>query len=200
MIMTWGKAAGADEALMRCHRIGLPGMLCLSNAASLTDEALISILEACHSEGYLVGFAASYVTAAKTQHFFDLGCDFAASGHELNIIQDKLDTYVSCYVSFSGLNTTGTVTDNNLILAANDTVSLSETLQSSFLKASYLEIVFTGDITVSMGQHLQSVNFTADSERRLLLSTCDFNTALDFLITANDSTVIKELVFKSGSF
>jgi hypothetical protein len=198
LIMKWKNAATPKQALNICHSVGLPAMLCLSNASSLTDTQIKNIAEACHAEGYLVGFAASYVTAPIAQKLFALGLDYAASGHELNPTESKLDTYLPCYISFEGLITTGTISDNNLVLAQNDTIELSDTLENSFLKAAYLELTFIGDINISFGSHISDVNFTAPTETKLVLSTCDFVTALNFTITANTETTIKELVFKNG--
>lgn len=170
----------------------------MSNYADFTDEQLLEIVNAVHTNGGLIGSA--YLSEANRVRLIGLGFDYVSTKYNINDIESGNLCNLAADLAFTDFSTTGTVADNVLTLAAGETVALATELDSSYLAGANLEIVFDGTITVDFGEFIDGVELTSDGSTVIPLSTYFIGTAPTFTITAVSSTDISSLTFKASKF
>ena len=175
-----------------------PCLYGMSNYTDFTDEQLLEIVNAVHTNGGLIGSA--YLSETNRVRLIGLGFDYVSTKYNINDIESGNLCNLAADLAFTDFSTTGTVADNVLTLAAGETVSLATELDSSYLSGANLEIVFDGTITVDFGDFIDGVELTSNGSTVIPLSTYFIGTAPTFTITAVSSTDISSLTFKASKF
>jgi hypothetical protein len=189
--------ATKDLILDRCRAFGVPYIYGMANPTSFTDAELKDIVNALHKEGYWIAFAGCYVSEAQSQRLFNLGFDISGSGWAINDFPTGNLCNLSADVDYSDFSTDGTVSDNLLTLAEEETLAPATTIQSQFLSGGSLHIVFKGTIHLKMGDYINE-EFTSDGGMTMWFSTYFMNQSPTFLITARTSTEILGLDYKAS--
>ncbi|MBR2167420.1 MAG: hypothetical protein IJ920_03715 [Paludibacteraceae bacterium] len=191
-----------EDVVNWIHDIGTPCIWSALHPEDHTKAEWAEVVDAVHEAGALINFAGGYLTPEQTQEWLDIGFDFGSSGWDLNPIVSGNMANLNGDATFSDFTTTGTVNDGTIELDTNETIVPATTLASSFLCGSWLDITFTGEISVSMGRwltHGGASVFDADTPRTIHLSTYWLNTAPTFEIKSlSNGTVIESLVFKAS--
>lgn len=160
------------------------------------DSDWVELVDAVHAAGYLIAFNGGYTGEVLSQKLFSLGFDYSGSGWNINEITHGNICNLFGDVDFSDFVTTGTVADEVLNLAADDTVLTSVT-NSVFLGGGSLHIRFNGTIHLKFGDYIDT-DFTSDGFEEMWFSTYFEEAVPTFTITAITACEVFEINYKAS--
>lgn len=200
-IMHYSSLATVDEIVSQCKYYGAPYMYSMENPMSFTDAELSEIVEAVHSVGCLIGYAACYLNEGQNQRFRQLGFDFAASAWEIPEFETGNICNLFADTDFSDFSHTGTVVDGVLSLDVNDTVEPAQTLGQQFLAGGSLHITFEGAIVVTMGEKVANGFWADDGPRSIWVSSYFLESAPTFVCKGHTGGAqILSIEYKASKF
>ncbi len=161
--------------------------------ALVTNSNLESLCTQMHQEGFTVASTAVYDTEENTQNAFEAGVDFSASGHQVNPFDSADVVYdLNDSSAFSG---TGTIGSGIASLANGETIICGDD-NSIPLGKGMLTMKFNGSLTVNFGS-VGSRTLSSDGIKDVVISDYFFMRKAKMVITANSSTTITNLVYKT---
>jgi len=199
MFATWNNLTTKDDIINWVKTVGTPCIVGVVNYSNFTIAQWKEIVEEVHALGGLMGLADGYMTPSQAQDLWDIGFDVSGALYSLN--PSESGTVISADVGFDDFTVTdGTYADGQVTLAQDGTIIPAEPIMGTvFLSGMWLDVTFTGTISVSMGRFItHSETFTADASRTIHLSTYALNSAPTFEIKAGSGgAVVQNIVFKA---
>lgn len=200
--LTITRFATKQEVVDWIEDIGTPCIWSALHPEDHTKSEWAEIVKAVHEAGALINFAGGYIPPTQTQEWLDIGFDFGSSGWDLNPVISGNMANLTGDETFVDFTTTGTISNGVIEIDANETVVPASPLNASYLCGSWLDVTFTGTISVSMGRwitHGGASEFTADEPKTIHLSTYWINATPTFEVKSlADGTKIESIVFKAS--
>lgn len=199
---SWLTITDTDELIAKCDASGgaYAAVLNVSASAysSFTETDWYNLASAVHSAGYLIGCA--YASPTLIPVLQRAGFDLFIASFNINDIASGNLCNLFGEAEFSAFTTTGTVTDNSIVLSATQTIIPTETLSSVFLGGGHLQIRFSGDIIVHLGKYInEAYNFTSDGSETFDFTTFFENEIPTFRVSARQATTVYEINYKASA-
>lgn len=189
------------EILEWCDKFGVPYIYAMANTTDFTDLQLSEIVNELHAKGYLITYAASYVSPVEDQRLKRLGFDGAAYSYCVPDFDSGNVAHLCGDATYDGFTTDGTISDGTITLSENDTITPSNEISSKFLSKGVLHVTFNGNIKVVMGDWLSSIyGYSTNGEIMTMhFSTYFLQSAPTFRIVGGSSgAVIYSLQFDAS--
>lgn len=204
VVVSWLTITDKDELLAKCRASGgaYAAFLNASNSAysSFTLDDWKELANTVHAEGYKIG--AAYISNPILWNtLMNAGFDYIYNTYQVNDFESGNICNLVNDLTFDDFATTGTVTDNTIVLAQDDTVAPAETLPSVLQGKGYMKIRFEGTLNVVMGHYLTNAaeyTITANEPTDYIFSTFFENESPTFNIIAKGSTTIYDLAYKAS--
>ena len=181
------------------RKSGEPLLYCITTEQLLlTDSELRQLAETCHENGSLIGFAGTYQTAAQNMKLIDLGYDFCASGWEVEDFTNGNLLSLRSNGTFTGFVHTGTVSNEVLSLADQDTLEVELTGETPYIAKASLKIRFSGTLVFNMGDHITNMSITSDGSRDTVITSAFFRGQPVFSAEASGSVSVYSCVFDAS--
>lgn len=187
-----------EEALAICNSYGRPFMFGMGVSAAIQyeDDELQELVDLLHNNGYFIVFDGNYYDEEKNQRLKQMNFDGQTTNWDIPKFESGNVCNLSAEIDYSEFTHNGTVTDNELTLAAGNTIEPNFNFESMFISKAYLEIRFAGTITISMGK--VTGTFVSDGSKTTVFSNVFLNsqTPPKFVITAVSETKVIDIVYK----
>lgn len=197
----WLTIADPDDLVAKCDASGGAYVALLDNLNSAYDnfdnDDWKALAEAVHEAGYNIGSA--YITPIRLQTLRKAGFDMLvsqifipsiATGNIMNLLNDS---------TFAGLDTTGTISNNQISLSNNDTIKPSGTFGNVFLGGGELKIRFSGKIQILLGALINiSYTFESDGTDDVWVSTFFEEESPTFTVKSIGNTTVYDLTYKAS--
>ena len=170
----------------------------ISNYNEFSTSDLKDIVDLIHENGCLISSA--YLDEYDHQYLSHIGFDIFASNHEIPYMNSGNICNLAGDLAFTDFSTNGTVSNAELTLTAGQTITVPETYDSIYLGGGTMQLVFTGDIGLSMGSHINNVALSSDGSSVNVFTTYFFNERPSFTITAVSTTKISLITFNASKF
>ena len=198
MIMRYSETFTEEQIVSLCKEYGAPLMVNVASFSNYeTDEELINVINKVHESGCFFGMCGCYMSGSNTLRGWRCGADFSASSSEINHFDDGDIYNLSSKLSFDGFYTSGTIEIDSISLLTGQTVSIPVSQKAFFLHASQLEIVFDGEISISMVGAKNVDSLFSDAKQSIRWSGFAVEKAPSFLITALTDTSIKYIEYQA---
>ena len=198
---SWLNIASASSLTAKCKASGKQYIAMLNvtdNAySSFTDSDWKALIDAVHSNGYLIGLMSGYAGEVLSQKL--LGFGFDVSGSCWNINDFEYGNLCNLYAdtNFEEFTTDGSVSNGTLSLSSGDEIVPNADIPSVFLGGGSLHIRFNGTISLVFGDNINA-NFTSDGSRDMWFSTFFEESVPTFTITATANTEVYDITYKAS--
>ncbi len=188
------------DIVSKCASIGAPYVHGMDEnvLSTLGDANITELIKEVHSLGCKTAIAGCYLTEAQTQHYMDLGIDINASGWNVPLFNtgNVCDMVGNNIIGFDGFTINGNYsidTDGTIILQTGASISVAKELV--FIGRELLDVVFDGEISVTMGRHITNSAYTSSIPTEKTFTTIVDDMAIGFTIAASAETHIYNIHF-----
>ena len=198
IIYHWVTRTSKADILAYCESIGRPFIYGMANPTAFTDAQLRDIIDTLHENGYLIG--SSYVDT-NWDKYAGMGFDVNGTQTRLNQITNGNLCNFETTTGFSDFTVVNAVEqDGKLVFNSWGSVTPKIGADTYSVAGFYLEISFTGTITVeNCGEHTAKA-YTSDGSFNRIISAPVINGAPRPVITGINGTVINDIKFKASRF
>lgn len=186
-----------DDVIANCDALGGCVLYCAAKIDSKDESVVIDYVEKMHKKGYFVAGIPFDRNEASNQKYLRCNYDGLCSAWNINRLEQGNICELGADIDFSDFTHNGTVSGGVLTLANGNTIVPNFTIPSVFLGGAYLELKFTGTLTVQMGEKVNET-ITSSGEKIVTFSSSFFESAPTFLITSSGSTTVTEIHFKAS--
>ena len=186
-----------DDVIANCDALGGCVLYCAAKIDSKDESVVIDYVEKMHKKGYFVAGIPFDRNEASNQKYLRCNYDGLCSAWDINRLEHGNICELGADMDFSDFTHNGTVSGGVLTLANGNTIAPNFTIPSVFLGGAYLELKFTGTLTVQMGDKINET-ITSSGEKIITFSSSFFESAPTFLITSSGSTTITGIQFKAS--
>lgn len=183
-----------EDILQNCRNVGAPYIYCMSNPSSFTDEQLLDIADALHSEGYLLGTAYS---DEKFDKYQSLGFDQFGATNSINRL-DNANVELTTVYGFDKFSTTNATESEGVLTFSQDgTITPRITGTTHDITAVDVEVEFSGEIVFpSYGIRRYSTTKTETTRKSVYTTYVGVGVSDVLSITAKSGTKVYNISYK----
>ena len=200
MIASWENRTTKQSFYDWVDSIGKPCMIGVTHYDNFSLSDWKDIVDNVHAKGGLMAFG--YMTPSQAIDLLSVGFDVSGSQFDLNPNNSGNLMNISGDVGFTDFTVVnGTEANAQLTMQNNGTVTNASALSSCFLSGMWLEVTFTGSISVAMGRFITHSNsqVTSNEKKTVRFSTYALNSVPTFEVKARaNDTIIENIVFKAS--
>ena len=186
-----------DDVIANCDALGGCVLYCAAKIDSKTESTVVDYVERMHKKGYFVAGIPFDRNEASNQKYLRCNYDGLCSAWDINRIENGNICNLSADISFADFTHNGSVSGGVLTLSNGNTIVPNFQIPSVFLGGAYLEIKFSGSLTVTMGDKINET-VTSSGEKVVTFSSSFFESAPTFTITSVGSTTVTGIQFKAS--
>ena len=163
---------------------------------SLTDEQIKARIDFAHANNCTISSAAVYDTTAITQKLLDMGLDYTASGWEVEDFMDGNLASLHANGVFSEFTHEGTVSGGVLTLGNGKKIGTNITMTGTPTVAKgALRIRFVGTLNIKYRSDANTVSFTSDGTKEVVLTSAFLRAVPGFEATASGTVKVYDCCY-----
>lgn len=202
VIATWQNLTTKQDIYDWVDGIGKPCIVGTTHYDNFSLSDWKEIVETVHQKGGLMGYG--YMTPQQEQDLRSVGFDLSGTLYTINPCESGVGNIVNISADDGFDNfivTDGAESNAQLTMQANGTIIPDINSSNEYLVGMWLDVTFTGSISVKMGRFILHSNSVISSEKPTTahFSTYAINDSPTFEIKAQSAgTLIDNIVFKSS--
>jgi hypothetical protein len=192
-IMGWHGGVNASAILAECRRVGRPYIYGMYNYTSFTDDELLSIADALHSEGFHL------LTSYNDRNWYRaqaLGFDFNTTERMANRVSVGNKLNLDSTFGFDGYSIVNGQIADVISFSTDGTVTPNATLPNGVYLVD-IELLMSGSITLPpLGEMFTSYTYTSDGSYPIFVTTLVMDSNPIVTIQVSSGSVIQNIFYK----